>query len=350
MTDMKSIKEKIFAIDAMRTISILAVLLIHTTTKVLETTHYDLLTYWPTLFLNQAARFAVPLFFLISGFVLEFNYGQGLHFTSYLKKRFSKILIPYIFWSLIYYVFIYTNNSDNLIRVFLTGNASYQLYFIPTICIFYLLFPVLHRLYKIFANIPVLAILTYLQIQLMNKDYLIHQFEYADPIRILLLGYLYFILGMVAARNKDMILNIASKVKYFLIPVILYLINFIFNEGKARYYLTYNIGSFYSQWRPDILLYTLILGMLLFYAFRNKGKGQRYFEKLSRLSYLGFFIHIIVLEWIWKYAGSPVFSQLTKNPLQIFVFDTFYFTAVTGVSFGAAYLIHKIPRLSRITG
>src|SRR5690242_5000258 len=94
-------------IDVLRLVSILAVLLIHTTTRTLEISHYDLVNNLFTLFLNQASRFAVPLFFLISGFVLEVS-NKPIKYITFLKKRLGKIFIPYIFWSLIYYFLIYT--------------------------------------------------------------------------------------------------------------------------------------------------------------------------------------------------------------------------------------------------
>ncbi len=343
-------KPKIHSIDVIRTISILAVLIIHTTTKVLEATQYDLITFWPTLLLNQIARFAVPLFFLISGLVLELNYGAGLNYRVYIKKRFSKIFVPYIFWSLIYYYFIYPTNPDNLLTAFLTGNASYQLYFIPTICIFYLLFPILHKFYKVYANTLILTIITYLEVQLMNRDYLIHQFNYADPIRILLLGYLYFILGIVAARNKDFILKLAGKIKYLLIPAVPYLIQHIFYEGKSRYYLTYNIGSFYSQWRPDILVYTVIIGILLFYYIKEGNFITNLLSRISKLSYLVFFVHVIILEEVWRYTLMHLFIQIPKIAPAIFLFDLLFFISVTALSFGVSYLIHKVPHLRRLTG
>jgi len=225
---------RIKAIDVLRTISIAAVLLIHTTTKVLEVTHYNLAAYSFTLFLNQLARFAVPLFILISGFVLELNYDYHTSYWAYLKKRVGKIFIPYIFWSLIYYYFVYTENHDNLFWALLTGNASYQLYFIPTLCIFYLLFPLLHKTYKLIASVPVLTALGITQIWLMNQDYFVKQYDFPDPIRIFILSYFIFILGMVAGRNKDKIIEVIGKIKYSLIILIPYLAYYIFKEGKPN--------------------------------------------------------------------------------------------------------------------
>ncbi len=333
---------RIKAIDVLRTISIAAVLLIHTTTKVLEVTHYDLNTYSFTLFLNQLARFAVPLFIFISGFVLELNYDYHTSYWSYLKKRVGKIFIPYIFWSLIYYYFVYTGNHDNPSWVLLTGSASYQLYFIPTLCIFYLLFPILHKAYKFIANIPVLTILGITQIWLMNQDYFVKQFSFPDPIRIFILSFFFFILGMFAGRNKDKIMEITGKIKYALIILIPYLVYYIFEEGKTRYFETYNIGAFYSQWRPSVLIYTLVLGAIIFYTFNGSRFESKIIEKFSKLSYLVFFIHVIVLEIVWKHLPYNTFGKIAYDPI--------FFVLVLTVSFGAAFLIHKIPHLSRITG
>ena len=85
-------KQYVKSIDSLRILCILAVLLIHTSTRTLETAKFDLTGFPLTIFLNQIARFAVPLFFIISGFVLETNFDQSSGYISFLKKRFSKII------------------------------------------------------------------------------------------------------------------------------------------------------------------------------------------------------------------------------------------------------------------
>lgn len=345
-------KNKVYSVDAMRSISIFGVILIHTTTKVLEASHYDLVQYWPTLLLNQISRFAVPLFFLISGFVLELSYGaladkEGFGLLKYIKKRFSKILIPYLFWSLIYYFLIYTNNTENLLLVFLKGSASYQLYFIPSICIFYIIFPILHKFYKYLASPPVLVLLGYLQLRLMNQDYFIKQFSLPDPIRICLLAYFIFIVGMVAAKNINKIKKFAKWTWIGLIPIFIYLASYIYQEGKNMYFQTYNIGAFYSQWRGDIFIYTLIVGLISFHIFR---KSNHLTAKISKISYLVFFIHIIVLEFYWKNIGLKLFNNTSLTAINVFYMDTLFFIAVATSSFLIAVLAHKIPKLNVITG
>lgn len=341
---------RIKAIDAIRVISILAVLLIHTTTRTIEATHNNLNSFPWTLFLNQIARFAVPLFILISGFVLELNYNNHANYWSYLKKRVGRILIPYVFWSLIYYFFVYTQNHDSLISVILTGDASYQLYFIPTLAIFYITFPLLHKFYKLISNKFVLLGLGALQLYLLSSDYFVKEFKFADPIRITLLSFFFFTIGIIAARNKDKIIKTVKKWKYLLIPTTLILGIYVFMEGKIGFQITDSYLSFYSQWRPSVFFYTFTVFLILFYAFDKSRLQFKIVESFSRLSYLVFFIHVIILEVLWKYFGHNLFNSLSGNDLGKIVFDPIFFAGVATVSFSFAYLIHKVPNLKKITG
>jgi surface polysaccharide O-acyltransferase-like enzyme len=334
---MKVAGSHIKSVDAMRVMAILAVVMIHTTTRTLEVVHYDLINYPWTIILNQLSRFAVPLFFLISGFVLELSSDRDTNYFEFLKKRFTKIFIPYIFWSLIYYFLVYTSSHDNLLRVILTGNASYQLYFIPTLCIFYVAFPLLHKIYKFIANPICLMLLGILQYRFLFLDYFVKHGGSDFPMRIISLSFFVFIIGMVGARNKDKVLDFAKKWKFFLSAGALYSGYFVFNEGRNLYYQIYNIGAIYSQYRPSVFAYTIFAGLAL-YAILDKVN----MKKLSELSYFVFFIHVIVLEIIWKYFSKFVISNA--------VFDVAFFSVISIVSFLIAFLAHKIPHLNKITG
>lgn len=343
-------KQYVKSIDSLRILSILSVLLIHTTTRTLEMTGGTLASFPLTIFLNQMARFAVPLFFVISGFVLETSFDQSLSYIGFLKKRFSKILFPYIFWSGIYYLFVYTQNHENFFNVLLKGNASYQLYFIPTLCIFYLIFPFLHKIYKIISNKIVLILLFILQALLLYQDYFVKDFRFADPIHIGILAYFFFTIGIVAARNKEAINLFVRKWKYVLLLVTFGSGVYVFFEGLTRFLTTGNYLSYYSQWRPSVLTYTLLVGLTLFYIFEKNKLQFSLVEKLSRLSFLVFFIHVIVLEITWSIFGKNLFMILKRTPIGKTIFDPIFFLAVAGISFLIAFIIHKIPKLYKLVG
>lgn len=347
---MKTEKPYVKALDAMRAIAISAVVLVHTTTRTIETTANNLQAIPWTLFLNQTAKFAVPLFFMVSGFSLELNYPFHTSYFAFIKKRLGKIFIPYIFWSAIYYFFIYTQNHDNFLWVLYSGNASYQLYFIPTLFIFYLLFPLIHKLYGFLANKWVLLTLVYSQMAVLHRDYFVKPFKLDDPIHTLLMCYFVFILGMVAARNKDAIFEFAKKWRAILTGAAGLLGYSIFWEGKTNFLKTGDYLTFYSNFRPSTLVYSILFGLLLFYIFDREHLKYSPRKKISDLSFLVFFIHIIVLEAVWKYFGSSLFYQFGSTPYGKILFDPLFFLSVFGISFLAAYIIRKVPSASKITG
>lgn len=338
------------AVDLLRVAAIGAVILIHTTTRTLEKTGYDLMrTPW-TLFLNQAARFAVPMFFMISGFVLEISYPHQANYFEYLKKRLSKILVPYMFWSAIYYLFVYKTHTISYFSSLFTGNASYQLYFIPTLLIFYLIFPLIHESYRLLANKWVLILLGGIQIYLLYYSYFIRPIDVAYPIAITLLNYYVFIIGIVAARHQEQLLKLIDKYKWIWFSVIVALGGYVFLEGKSRYLETHNYLMFYSQWRPSVFLYTITLAGGLFYFFSRHPINPKVSKTLSGLSFFVFFIHVIILEKVWAIVGSKMFLASGTHVAEQVWYDPLYFLVVIGGSFAIAYLVHKIPHLAKIVG
>lgn len=324
------------AIDALRLLSILAVILIHTTTRSLEITHYDLIHSLGTLFLNQISRFAVPLFFMISGFVLELNFSEQTNLLTYFKKRLSRLVLPYVFWSAVYYFFIYTSHNTHFGWALLTGSASYQLYFIPSLLILYAIFPLLHKLYGFIVNKWVLAAMGIIQVIVLHMDYRDHTINLFYPLAIVLFNYFVFVIGMIAARHETKIKEVVAKWKLVFFGLAAASGYWVFREGFTTYYQTYNFQAFYSQWRPSVLLYTIFLAACLYYLFSKISLGQALIKKLSSLSFAVFFVHVIVLETVWR-LWTP------GN-------DLVFFGIVAFTSFALSLLAHKVPKLAHLTG
>jgi len=343
-------KQYVRSIDTLRILSILAVIAVHTTTRTLEAAKFDLVGFPLSIFINQMARFAVPLFFIISGFVLEIAYQGGINYFDYFKKRFVKIAAPFVIWSLIYYLFVYTGNNDNIIRVFLTGNASYQLYFIPTLCIFYLIFPLLHKIYKYISKWWILSIILGSQVWFLYNDYFIETYRYPDPIRITILAYFFFIIGMWASHHRDGLNEFAHKLKYILLPATVFAGIYVFWEGRGGYLATRDFMAYYSQWRPSVLIYTLLLGITFFRLFEKSHLQFSIIEKLSKLSFFVFFVHVAVIETVWKFGGKILFDFMGGILLGKILFDPLFFIVVVTISFSLAFFSRKIPHLARLVG
>jgi probable poly-beta-1,6-N-acetyl-D-glucosamine export protein len=344
-------KDKYFlAIDAMRIVAILSVIGIHTTTRVLEESVFDVSGFTFTFFFNQILRFAVPLFFMISGFVLEVNYPNHPNYLSYLKKRLSRIFLPYLFWSAVYYFFIYQKHTISFLKAVLTGDASYQLYFIPTLLLFYILFPLVHRAYRYVTNRWVLYGLGILQLLLLAREYYFQPEAVFYPLTIAILNYYVFIIGIVLARHSEILISFVYKrlvvIGLFLTAMAL----FVFYEGRSLYLLTGNYKYFYWQWRPSILVYTLVVFAVMYVLFNGINKYKGLISSLSRYSFFVFFVHVIILEYLWKLIGQNLFDKTLDMPGQQLWFNPLFFVSVMIVTYGIAYLIHKFPVITKISG
>ncbi|HFD32746.1 MAG TPA: acyltransferase [Gammaproteobacteria bacterium] len=177
-------------ISQMKGGAILGVLAIHATAPAINP-QYHIAESWivALIAINQAARFCVPLFFFISGLTYGFFYEQQYKgcYACFIKKRSSKILIPYTFWCFFYLcVRLITGDLSiddlsplHLMVMYLTGSASGHLYFIPAIFQFYLLLPLFFLLVKkisaqknsgIFWSLYLLAMLIALHVRMVTQQ------------------------------------------------------------------------------------------------------------------------------------------------------------------------------------
>lgn len=335
------------SIDILRIVSILAVVLIHTTTRTLEITHFNLLTTQTTLFLNQISRFAVPLFFMISGFVLELNYPFHSNSIAFLRRRISRIFIPYLFWSAFYIIFIYPQPLVNYFSILPNGGASHQLYFLPTLMVFYLLFPLINRFYSFWSQKKIIIILAVIQISLLSADYYFHSIHIFYPLAIALFNFFPFMLGIVTSHHQQSLYTFVNRYKYIITITTCLLGIFVFWEGGSRYLRTENYLSFYSQWRPSVLLFTLCFASLFYYLFNRVTIPEKPIKLLSRLSFFVFFIHLAIMETLWNNIFIHLFPTSLFN---LIWFDQIFFIVVAVTSFLIAFICYKIPKISYLTG
>lgn len=146
-------------LDLYRAIAIMAVVAIHATSTAVahypkNTFDHDLFYFW-----NTFLQFAVPAFLFLSSLVLFYNYSAKLDekgwVMSFYKKRMFYIFVPYVVWSLIYFVIKKwiagrepLAESMQLAKQLVLGTAHTHLYFFLIILQFYIVFPWLLSLTK----------------------------------------------------------------------------------------------------------------------------------------------------------------------------------------------------------
>lgn len=129
-------RERELYFDILRVVSIFSVVLLHVAT--FKINDYSVMSKdWLVLtFFSSAARFAVPVFVMISGALFLSRDGEGIP-----KKNIIRLVTAFAFWSAYYAIVVFWQSRDiNLAIVsFLKGHA--HLWFIIMILGLYLLLP-----------------------------------------------------------------------------------------------------------------------------------------------------------------------------------------------------------------
>lgn len=173
---------------------------------------------------EEITRIAVPLFFLISGFLFFLNLkGTKDEFLAKFKKRAKSLVVPYLFWSsiwiLIYFCFQYFPQT----QAFFTGKSvrnfsiaeflntlfvnpiPFQLWFLRDLIILVILSPLLYILIKNFKHLPFLFLLLgwYLNV---NYYFIVNE------------ALLFFTAGATISlvKNKILEFNFSSKYALFI--------------------------------------------------------------------------------------------------------------------------------------
>jgi Uncharacterized protein conserved in bacteria len=134
--------------DLIRIIAIFAVIAIHVDTFGSYWNTIPWMDWWAAHIYSAIISFAVPILFILSGYLLLDKQEDDWIFFS---KRFSKVVIPLFAWSMIYTIFAHNYDIFSIFTVefvqrFLANDIFYHLYFLYFIIGLYLITPLLRRI------------------------------------------------------------------------------------------------------------------------------------------------------------------------------------------------------------
>lgn len=138
--------ETYFWADRLRNIATLMVIAIHVAAPVAHVpTDLNSSWWWHGNFWNSVSRPGVPLFVMLSGFLLL---GKDYPLPDFLKRRFSRVLIPALFWMCIYSLYGYLAKGSpasipEMLHNIVVRPVHYHLWFIYLIIGLYLVYPIL---------------------------------------------------------------------------------------------------------------------------------------------------------------------------------------------------------------
>ncbi len=336
-------ENRIFYLDELRAIAILCVLFAHTIQNFPLNIYY--LTSPTLLSYLTVARMGVVLFFMISGALLI---GKDYELSAFLKKRFSRVLIPTLFWQIVGFLsvlFIIGLSYDNIIQ------ACTQIgfpWFVCAILGLYFVIPIFNSFIKEYGirgaeyfliGWVLLIILT--NMQLIETYYIRYIFKNVG----LYIGYA--VLGYYLA-NKEF--NI-----YSLPMVIICSVLFVISVYLNSYYAFNFVHIFYIESFSIIVQCALLFLILRYMGNLAKFRPKFILSKVHSFienSFIGSFIYYLSIFsfTIYLMHGFIVNYLVQIMPVTQFSMIPIIFLLITVGSIVIAAILSKIPVVNRLCG
>lgn len=319
-------------LDLLRAIAIIAVVIIHTFSRVNTSPLEITIAEW----LRIITRPTIAIFLFVSG-MLFIQYHDRI---QNLWKRYRRVLIPYTLFSICYLIVVHgasvidyvVNNPLRIVAFYSIGQIAGQYYFVFVILYIYLMAHVVLKIPSLNRHLVTVTILfgllnllqgAYfdLVIQHVNfpNEHIPSVFVYRSP----LYWPVFFFLGMCVQRYRleEWILEYKVSVRIvWFVTFLVYTGLFLANTPSIDGYNSI-IGTVYSfttifalytlDWQHDVITF------------------------LSRLSYYIYLCHIVVLELLHALLMPQTFSLGTA---------LLYFTVALFVPIGLYFVLRSLLR------
>lgn len=326
------IEQRVIYADILRIVAIIGVIIIHTAGPLrLQMNTIELSWWWISNIFNSATRWSVPIFVMVSGLVL-LDPRKEESIKTFLSKRLTRVLIPFIFWGIFYTILMYrTNIIENqalplleIFESFITGSIYFHFWFVYMLLGLYFLTPII----RVYVKNTDSNNLKYFLILWFVANGVFVFFEKISEITIgldliFVQGFIgYFILGHYLHITK---LNKKQSSLAYVLSIISVIITVL-----GTFIVTTNNGGIYDGAFTDYLSPTVILmSPGIFIAFKNydwnkvfenrksnhKKVSMKNVLEFSSLSFGIYLIHPLVMSLI-SLDSSPIYIDATLiNPL-----------------------------------
>ncbi|GFI61378.1 putative poly-beta-1,6-N-acetyl-D-glucosamine export protein [Clostridiales bacterium] len=208
--------EKRKEIDFINVILCIDVMLAHILSRSVETLDRTRLAYAAVFIPSRLMSMAVQSFIFLSAFKYFMRYSSGgLNYGKFIVSRTKTVILPYIFWNIIYYLCLiplgfFIFNPVELAKYILTGSMISPFYFVIIIFQFYLLMPFwIWLVNKVDKKILLPAALI---VMVLFGRYM----SYWWNDRIFLKYIFYWLMGCCAGADAEAFLNTVKKYKWLI--------------------------------------------------------------------------------------------------------------------------------------
>lgn len=337
-------------LDYMRGLAIFAVITTHTLVYYSHMPSLSILTYI-YMILIAFAKYGVPAFLFVSGFVLYNKYNTKFNLSDFYLKRYTSIIPQYLIFSFLYELWNRGAITTVFINDLLTGGANQHLWFIRLIIELYIAYPVVMHIFNYFKyhnNTKYFLIIVFIINILYNKYtpsyWLIDPFEH-------LLGWLfYFVLGMYVRDNYESIDILTIRKNWLLITVLICI-------GSVSKIIELKNAYLSTSTQSNLLNISIIpplidmldctaLTVAVFYTslILYKTKKARFISIVGSYSFGIYLIHAYIVVFL---AFNAYKFGITVDNI---FFYPYVFLGALILSMAAIVLIRQLPYHEYITG
>ena len=343
----KKEKKRVFYFDILNILAMLAVVAMHCNGIVHR--NPNIRAWKSSLFVDCIMYWAVPVFFMLSGATLM-TYREKYDTKTFFKRRLTKILIPFIFWTAIMFVWKYLTKQfvldsysiKNIISAFMSNKEESTYYFMFLILSIYITMPLLSLLAKdeyrktLWFTVILIFILNTTIPNLLQWVGI----SYKSNVTVQVGNYvIYIFLGYLLSTQ-----DLSKKQKYIIyIGAILGLI--------FRYFTTYFpsiesgkvIKTTWGYWTWHCVLLSIAVFVFIkglnFEKITKNEKLKKLLAKISKCSFGIYLIHIIVKYYV---------VLLLKWDVQSCSFRTIGIIVVYLISLAIVWILKQIPIVKKI--
>jgi surface polysaccharide O-acyltransferase-like enzyme len=335
----------IYWIDLIRVVAVFQIVLVHLSYVIFFKEDVLSANWRAANFYDSFSRIGVPLFFMVSGFLLL---GKTEPIVDFFRKRFVKVGTPTLFWSVAYLLWsveAYTDGTMNplgvvlsMLKVMYLGDVEIHLWFLYILIGIYLVVPIL-RVYVSAASrrdLTYFVVIWFLATPLLELAQRVIGFQTALVIPVVT-GYVgYFVMGYLLADVK---LDHRGRLLSALGCIIAIAVTY-FGTNMLSAQAGPIDAYFYSYFSPPTVLASICGFLLLKDLGSNLGKFAKIIRTGSATSFGIYLIHIFVVELLRKGdLGFRLYSWMAPSVYMIPITGL----AVFAISFVIVFVFRKIP-------
>ena len=342
-------------LDTLRALATIGVIVTHATSPLVNMNFLKNMQFWWVGNVAESfVRFPVPLFLMLSGATLL---GKEYPLGEFYKKRVMRVLVPFIFWMVAYWIFRWSMLLPSLqpktvstifnwaVDLFLKEGISKHFWYIYMILFIYLFLPFLGKAIRELNNRTILFILLgWALLFSLCRNLPINSYNWTENYHYKLLGYFlytgYLVLGYYFTKIdlSTITIKYAAAFAFALTVLAAAISSYVFKTDTHKIY-----QSIYGFQ----VINTIIQSASIFLIFKNikinNNTISRIQSTISNYSYGIYLVHIIILGILFRNGIYWSFAHpLISLPLLTLM--------VLICSFGVIFVLRKIPGVKYIAG